>query len=291
PAPAFTDATRLEELLVVVRRHRGFESLRPLQAAAMQSVLAGRDSLLVLPTGGGKSLCYQAPALVRGDTTVVISPLIALMKDQVDGLKACGVAAAQLNSSQSTAEQREVEKAVVEGSIRLLFASPERLATGNFRTLLKQIGVQRFAIDEAHCISHWGHDFRPEYRQLGELKKLFPQASVHAFTATATEQVRRDIVAQLGLRSAEILVGSFDRPNLMYRVVPREDENEQVFEVLQRHQGEAGIIYCVRRRDVDELTLALQRAKINAVAYHAGMETPERKRVHDLFSEEKCDVV
>jgi len=257
----------------------------------MRTVLDGRDSLLVLPTGGGKSLCYQAPALVRGDTTVVISPLIALMKDQVDGLRACGVAAAQLNSSQSTVEQRAIEKAVVEGSIRLLFASPERLATGAFRALLKQINVRRFAIDEAHCISHWGHDFRPEYRQLGDLKKLFPQASVHAFTATATEQVRGDIVSQLELRSAEVLVGNFDRPNLMYNVVPRYDQNEQTFELLKRHKGEAGIIYCLRRRDVDELTEALKRAKINAVPYHAGMETNERKRVHDLFSEEKCDVV
>jgi ATP-dependent DNA helicase RecQ len=284
-------ANGLSELLAVVRRHWGFESLRPLQAAAMQSVLDGRDSLLVLPTGGGKSLCYQAPALVRGDTTVVISPLISLMKDQVDGLKACGVPAAQLNSSLSSIEQRAIEKALVEGSIRLLFASPERLVTGGFRALLKQIGVRRFAIDEAHCISHWGHDFRPEYRQLGELKKLFPQASLHAFTATATEQVRGDIVSQLRLTDTNVLVGNFDRPNLTYRVVPRYDENEQAFEVLQRHRGEAGIIYCVRRRDVDELTAALKRAKINAVAYHAGMETPERKRVHDLFSEEKCDVV
>jgi ATP-dependent DNA helicase RecQ len=157
----------------------------------MRTFLDGRDSLLVLPTGGGKSLCYQAPAIVRGDTTVVVSPLIALMKDQVDGLTACGVPAVQLNSSQAPDEQRAAERAVREGSVRLLFASPERLATPSFRSLLKQIDVRRFAIDEAHCISHWGHDFRPEYRQLGELKKLFPQASIHAFTATATEPVRQ----------------------------------------------------------------------------------------------------
>jgi ATP-dependent DNA helicase RecQ len=257
----------------------------------MQTVLDGRDSLLVLPTGGGKSLCYQAPAIVRGDATVVISPLISLMKDQVDGLRACGVPAVQLNSSQSPEELRAGERAVQDGSIRLLFASPERLATGSFRSLLKQIGVRRFAIDEAHCISHWGHDFRPEYRQMGELKKHFPLASIHAFTATATEQVRADIVAQLGLQGAEVLVGNFDRPNLNYNIVPRHDQYEQTFECIRRHQGEAGIIYCMRRRDVDELTLALKAQGINAVPYHAGMEAHERKRVHDLFTEEKCDVV
>jgi ATP-dependent DNA helicase RecQ len=285
------DAEGHSDVLGVIRRHWGFETLRPLQAAAMRTVLDGRDSLLVLPTGGGKSLCYQAPAIVRGDTTVVISPLISLMKDQVDGLRGCGVSALQLNSSLSTEEQRAGERAVLEGKIRLLFASPERLATGAFRSLLKQINVRRFAIDEAHCISHWGHDFRPEYRQLGELKKLFPQASIHAFTATATQQVRGDIVSQLGLNAAEILVGNFDRPNLFYNVVPRYNEYEQAFEVLKRHKGEAGIIYCLRRRDVDEMTEALKRAGINALPYHAGMEGPERKRVHDLFSDEKCDVV
>src|SRR5262245_14381534 len=206
------DAGGLSDVLGVIRRHWGFETLRPLQATAMQAVLEGRDSLLVLPTGGGKSLCYQAPAIVRGDTTVVISPLISLMKDQVDGLRACGVPALQLNSSLSADEQRAGEREVVAGKIRLLFASPERLATGAFRALLRQIGVRRFAIDEAHCISHWGHDFRPEYRQLGDLKKIFPQASVHAFTATATEQVRADVVSQLQLQGAKVFVGDFDRP-------------------------------------------------------------------------------
>jgi ATP-dependent DNA helicase RecQ len=285
------DEKGLSDVLAVIRRHWGFDALRPLQAAAMRTVLDGRDSLLVLPTGGGKSLCYQAPAIVRGDTTVVISPLISLMKDQVDGLRGCGVPALQLNSSLSTEEQRAGERAVLEGKIRLLFASPERLATRAFRSLLKQIDVRRFAIDEAHCISHWGHDFRPEYRQLGELKDLFPQASIHAFTATATERVRGDIVSQLGLNAAEVLVGNFDRPNLFYNVVPRYNEYDQAFEVLKRHTGEAGIIYCMRRRDVDEMTEVLKRAGINALPYHAGMEGPERKRVHDLFSDEKCDVV
>ena len=286
-----TADTGQADLLAVIRRHWGFDSLRPLQAAAMKTFLDGRDSLLVLPTGGGKSLCYQAPAIVRGDTTVVISPLISLMKDQVDGLRACGVSAVQLNSSQSPEELRAGERAVQDGTVRLLFASPERLATGSFRSLLKQIGVRRFAIDEAHCISHWGHDFRPEYRQMAEIKKHFPLASIHAFTATATEPVRADIVAQLGLTGAEVMVGNFDRPNLNYNIIPRYDHYEQAFECIRRHQGEAGIIYCLRRRDVDELTHALKAKGINAVPYHAGMEPHERKQVHDLFTEEKCDVV
>ncbi|HLJ12562.1 MAG TPA: DNA helicase RecQ [Planctomycetaceae bacterium] len=289
--PSSPQESGLGELLAAIRRHWGFDTLRPLQAAAMKAVVDGRDSLLVLPTGGGKSLCYQAPAVVRGDMTVVVSPLIALMKDQVDGLKASGVAAVALNSSQTTAEQRAGEKAALAGSIRLLFASPERLATSSFRSLLKQIGVKRFAIDEAHCISHWGHDFRPDYRQLGELKKRFPSASIHAFTATATRQVRADIVTQLGLESPEVLVGDFDRPNLTYNVVPRESEFDQTLELLGRHKGEAGIIYCLRRRDVDDLTQLLKGQGVNAVPYHAGMEAADRKRVHDLFSEEKCDVV
>jgi ATP-dependent DNA helicase RecQ len=288
PNPTAADVRQIPE---VVRRHWGFDTLRPLQEQAMGAVLAGRDSLLVLPTGGGKSLCYQAPAVLRGATTVVISPLISLMKDQVDGLLACGVPAAQLNSSLPPDEIRAAEEAVIAGKIRLLFASPERMATSSFRGLLKRIDVRTFAIDEAHCISHWGHDFRPEYRQLRELKQHFPRASVHAFTATATEPVRSDIIEQLGLRNAEVLVGNFDRPNLTYRIVPRYDLLAQVRDVIDRHAGEAGIIYCLRRRDVDELTPHLKSAGINAIAYHAGMRPDQRKAAHDLFSLEKCDVV
>jgi ATP-dependent DNA helicase RecQ len=279
------------QILEVVRRHWGFDTLRPLQEQAMQAVLAGRDSLLVLPTGGGKSLCYQAPAVLRGALTVVISPLISLMKDQVDGLRACGIPAAQLNSAMPPDEIRDAESAVIAGTTRLLFASPERMATSSFRALLKRIDVRTFAIDEAHCISHWGHDFRPEYRQLRELKKHFPRSSVHAFTATATEPVRSDIIEQLGLRNAEVFVGNFDRPNLTYRIVPRYDPFAQAREVIDRHAGEAGIIYCLRRRDVDELAPLLKSAGINAISYHAGMRPDERKAAHDLFSLEKCDVV
>src|SRR6516165_7688990 len=248
----------MDELLQVIKRHWGFSALRPLQEQAMRAVLDGRDSLVVMPTGGGKSLCYQAPAVLRGGTTVVISPLIALMKDQVDSLRACGIAAASIDSSLSAGERFAYEMDVREGEVRLLFMSPERLVQTDFYRVLQQIDVRTFAIDEAHCISHWGHDFRPEYRQMNRLREFFPKASLHGYTATATEPVRRDIITQLGLRDPAVLVGNFDRPNLTYRVLPRLDLMKQVNEVLERHANEAGIIYCLRRRDVDELTSALK---------------------------------
>jgi ATP-dependent DNA helicase RecQ len=279
-------------LLELIDSHWGYASLRPLQHAAMDAVLDRRDSLVVLPTGGGKSLCYQAPALVDDRPTVVVSPLISLMKDQVDGLRACGVPAGQLNSSLSPQEQREVERDVLSGAIKLLFISPERLAMGSCRELLRRAGVRTFAIDEAHCISHWGHDFRPEYRQLRELRKLFPEATLHAYTATATPQVRRDIAEQLALQDPALLVGDFDRPNLVYRVLPRTDAWRQVLDVVERHRGEAGIIYCIRRKDVDSLAEKL-RAKggVNVVAYHAGLSPEERRRAQEEFATERCDVV
>jgi ATP-dependent DNA helicase RecQ len=262
-----------------------------LQEAAMTAVLEGRDSLVVLPTGGGKSLCYQAPAVLRGGTTVVISPLISLMKDQVDGLRACGVAAAQIDSSLSAVERSAYELDLLQGAINLLFVSPERLALPDFCNLLRRAQVKTFAIDEAHCISHWGHDFRPDYRQLGKIKELFPGVSVHAYTATATERVRRDVVAQLHLKDPAVLVGNFDRPNLTYRVLPRVDLHEQVVEVLDRHKNEAGIIYCLRRADVDELYEFLKGRGYKVRGYHAGMAAEERASAQEDFANEKCDIV
>lgn len=257
----------------------------------MRTVLAGRDSLLVLPTGGGKSLCYQAPALVREGTTIVVSPLISLMKDQVDSLRAIGVSAAALNSSLEAGESRDIMSGLRNGEIKLLFVSPERLALDGFRQMLVEIGVTRFAIDEAHCISHWGHDFRPEYRQLKTLKDQFPQASMHGFTATATPRVRKDIAEQLGLHQPEILVGNFDRPNLTYRVIPRIEVVGQTMELLERHKGEAGIIYCIRRRDVDDLTSWLKQKGIDALPYHAGLSPERRKSAQNAFKQERCDLV
>src|SRR6516162_3568388 len=226
--PVLPSSWSLNDLKTVIARHWGFPTLRPLQEQAMRAVLTGRDSVVVLPTGGGKSLCYQAPAALRGDTTVVVSPLISLMKDQVESLLACGVPATQIDSSQTPSERNSYERDVLQGAVRLLFVSPERLVLTDFYRLLQKINVRTFAIDEAHCISHWGHDFRPEYRQLKRIRELFPEASVHAYTATATEQVRRDICTQLGLRDAEVLVGNFDRPNLTYRILARRDLLKQV---------------------------------------------------------------
>jgi ATP-dependent DNA helicase RecQ len=281
----------LDDLLQVIARHWGFRTLRPLQDRAMKAVLEERDTLVVLPTGGGKSLCYQAPAVLRGETTVVISPLISLMKDQVDSLRQCGVAAIQLDSMQSSHERYRYEQDIVQGKMRLVFVSPERLVLTDFKHLLQRLGVRTFAIDEAHCISHWGHDFRPEYRQLNRLREHFPQASIHAYTATATERVRRDIAEQLCLQDPEIVVGSFDRANLTYRVLPRHDLLKQVLEVIDRHPREAGIVYCIRRTDVDQLAATLQERGVKAQPYHAGMGSEQRRATQDAFAAEKCDLV
>jgi ATP-dependent DNA helicase RecQ len=281
----------MNDLKQLVQKHWGHPTFRPLQEDAMRAVLEGRDSLLVLPTGGGKSLCYQAPAVLRGGTTVVVSPLISLMKDQVDSLQACGIPAVQLDSSLAPAERFSYEQDVRDGAVRLLFVSPERLMMPEFCNLCRHAGVKTFAIDEAHCISHWGHDFRPEYRMLSRIKEVFPGATVHGYTATATEQVRADICKQLALTKPLVLVGNFDRPNLTYRVLRRGDMDKQILEVLARHAGEAGIIYCLRRRDVDEIHARLRQKGHKALPYHAGMDGDERKRVQDAFIAEECDLI
>lgn len=258
----------------------------------MQAVLTGKDSLVVMPTGGGKSLCYQAPAVLSKGLTVVVSPLIALMKDQVDGLISCGISAVQYDSSKSLNDRLAHEKEIRNGEVRLLFVSPERLAQPSFISFLESVGVESFAIDEAHCVSHWGHDFRPEYRQLRGLQYHFPNASFHAYTATATEQVRQDIIEQLGLRDPIILIGDFDRPNLTYRVLPRYGSiTEQAMSVIQRHPKEGGIIYCLRRADVDNLCQSLKEEGVQALPYHAGMEGSQRAKTQEAFIEERCDVV
>ncbi len=279
------------DLLATIARNWGFRKLRPLQTEAIRAVLAGRDSLVVMPTGGGKSLCYQAPALVRPGLTVVVSPLIALMKDQVDGLARNGVRALRLDSTLTAAESNAAQAAIRSGEVKLVFVSPERLVnTGTFQ-LLRDAGANAVAIDEAHCISHWGHDFRPEYRMLSQLRTYFPGASIHAYTATATEQVRRDIIAELNLQDPEVLVGGFDRPNLTYRVLPQADVVAQIREVLDRRKGEAGIVYCLRRADVDSISEVLKRAKYKAVPYHAGMTAEARRQSHDAFASEEADIV
>lgn len=280
------------ELQDLIARHWGFRDLRPLQEPAMRAALEGRDSLVVLPTGGGKSLCFQAPALLHTDApTVVISPLIALMKDQTDHLRAVGIPALHIDSTLTEQERRFTFQELNAGRVRLLFVAPERLAMESFRQFLQKLKVRTFVIDEAHCISHWGHDFRPDYRQLSALRGLFPEASFHAYTATATEPVRKDIISQLDLRDPLVLVGSFDRPNLAYRVLSRQKALDQVLEIIERHRNEAGIVYCIRRKDVDELAASLKREGVRALPYHAGMDRMRRRSTQEAFRTEKCDIV
>ena len=260
----------------------------------MDAVLSGRDSLLVLPTGGGKSLCFQAPALMTEGLAVVVSPLISLMKDQVDTLVGNGVAAACYNSSLPSEQKSDVARGVREGRYRLLYVAPERLVGDGgdgFLNMLSSRPVSFIAVDEAHCISQWGHDFRPEYRQLARLRDRWPSISLHAYTATATARVRRDIMAQLGLREAVELVGSFDRPNLVYRVLARASLKSQILEVLERHRGQAGIIYCSSRKEVDALSQWLSDTGWRARPYHAGMADEDRHRNQDAFLNEEIDLV
>src|SRR5688572_1520295 len=240
-------------ILATVRRYWGYSELRPLQEQAIKAGLEYRDSLVVMPTGGGKSLCYQVPAVLAQRTDIVVSPLISLMKDQVDGLRECGYPAAALYSGMSPEAIRQTEDQIAAGRCRLVFVAPERLLTPRFLQFVERLNVRAFAIDEAHCISHWGHDFRPEYRRLEELKNHFPQTSLHAYTATATERVRADIAAQLRLNNPIVLVGTFDRPNLVYRIVPRIDARTQALEVLRRHLGQAAIVYCISRNDTESM--------------------------------------
>ncbi len=282
---------RYGEVSEAVRRTFGFESLRPLQDKAIRAALEGQDALVVLPTGAGKSLCFQAPAMVQPGLVVVLSPLIALMKDQVDGLLANGVPAAMLNSTQTTEQRRDVYRALEEGKLDLLYIAPERLAMEGFIDKLDAFGMVSMAVDEAHCISHWGHDFRPEYRQVGELRAKRPNLPIQAFTATATPEVQRDICKQLGLRDPKILVGDFDRPNLTYRVKPRRTLADQAMEVINRHEGEAGIIYCLSRKAVEKLSDDLHKRGVRCEAYHAGMTPRRRNEVQDQFQSEQIDVV
>jgi ATP-dependent DNA helicase RecQ len=284
----------LTDLQHAVSRYWGYTTFRPLQQDAMQAVLSGRDSIVVLPTGGGKSLCFQAPAVVRPGVAVVVSPLISLMKDQVDTLVGNGVPAALFNSTLSPSEKAEVIAGLRQGRYKLLYVSPERLVgegSDAFLSLLSSIAVSFIAIDEAHCISQWGHDFRPEYRQLGRLKQLLPGIGVHAYTATATWRVRRDIAAQLGLQSPQELVGSFDRANLVYRTIPRASLKKQLMDVLGRHTREAGIVYCTSRREVDALAAWLTETGHAALPYHAGLSDDERSRHQDAFLSERVDII
>lgn len=282
---------QLNQAQKVLRDVWGYDSFRPLQEKSIRCVLDGRDSLTVLPTGGGKSICFQVPALCAEGMAVVVSPLISLMKDQVDALQACGVSAAFVNSSQSVEEKRVVADKMRAGTLKLLYVAPERLLTDRMLDFLRNANVSFFAIDEAHCISNWGHDFRPEYRGLRVLKEQFPKASIHAFTATASGPVRDDIVTQLGLDQAAVLVGDFDRPNLIYRMMRANNRMQQVVEILTRHRGESCIVYCISRKEVERTAEVLKQMGFTALPYHAGLDDVQRKANQNAFIKEQCDVI
>lgn len=288
---ATTTQPTLETVQAQVRTTWGFDELRPLQRQAIECALSGTDSVVVLPTGGGKSLCYQAPAICLPGVAVVVSPLIALMKDQVDALRENGVAAAFYNSTLSTAERREIVADLRHQRLKLLYIAPESLLSGNMLQLLSEISLSLFAIDEAHCISSWGHDFRPEYRGLKVLKERFPHVGVHAYTATATERVRSDIAEQLELRSPEFVVGNFDRPNLVYRVERRSGGLDQIVRVLKKHPEESGIVYCITRKEVERTAAGLAALGYRAAPYHAGLSDTERHEAQEAFLQETIDVI
>jgi len=281
----------MDRLADIIQKYWGYGSFLPLQREAMACVLEGRDSVVILPTGGGKSLCFQAPAMAVDGMAVVVSPLLSLMKDQVDALAANGVPAAKIDSTMGSRERQSVHEAIQYGEVKLLYVSPERMAQPAFTDYLKTAGVSFLVVDEAHCISQWGHDFRPEYRQLRRLREVFPDIAIHAYTATATPHVRDDIQAELCLREPAVLTGNFDRANLTYRVARRSNLFGQVRRAIDEHKGESGIVYCIRRADVDALCGRLVEAGHKALPYHAGMDDAARKRNQDAFSREEADIV
>jgi ATP-dependent DNA helicase RecQ len=291
PSSATPGDSVTQQLQAALKKYWGYDSFRALQQESMQLVMEKHDSVVVLSTGGGKSLCYQVPAVCRDGMAIIVSPLIALMKDQVDSLTACGVPAAFVNSSLSADERRLVAQRISSGELKMLFAAPERLVQQSMIQFLQKTQISFIAIDEAHCISHWGHDFRPEYRQLHTLRAAFPDISFHAFTATATEQVRTDICRQMELADPEVLVGSFDRPNLIYRVERRYDALNQIRSVLQRRQGESGIIYCISRSNVEATSNSLNGLGYRTLPYHAGLDADTRKQHQDAFINDDVDII
>ncbi len=282
---------RRDQLFAPLKQYFGFASFRPLQEEIIRDSLAGKDVFAVLPTGGGKSLCFQLPALVRPGLTVVVSPLIALMKDQVDALQAAGVAATFLNSSLGAGESRPRLRGLHNREFRLLYVAPERLMLSGFLDDLKKWNVNLFAIDEAHCISEWGHDFRPEYRQISALRGLFPGVPMMALTATATGRVREDIVKQLHLRSPACYVASFNRPNLTYRVAAKSGAYEQILTYVHARPGESGIIYVQARKTAESMAAKLSADGVKALPYHAGLAGGERSRNQEAFLRDEARVV
>jgi len=278
-------------VLEQLKAYFGFDRFLPLQEEIITKVLAKRDTLVLMPTGGGKSLCYQLPALRLKGLTLVVSPLIALMKDQVDGLGANGVPAGLLNSTLAAQEANQVQDQARQGKIKILYVAPERLALPGFQRFLQSLDVSLIAIDEAHCISEWGHDFRPDYRNLKSLRRDFPGVPVIALTATATEPVREDIVNQLGLDKPEIFISSFNRPNLTYTIQPKTEPLGSLLHLLEKHQGGSAIIYRFSRKATEETALELSERGFSALPYHAGLERDLRRETQEKFIRDQVQIV
>src|SRR5207245_8501041 len=274
-----------------LKKYFGYDAFRPLQQEIIEGALNDRDVVGLLPTGGGKSLCFQLPALLGDGVTIVVSPLIALMKDQVDALRTSGIAATFLNSTLAGSESRERVRGLDRNQFRLLYVAPERLMMENFLEPALNWNIAQIAIDEAHCISEWGHDFRPEYRELKKLRTHFPDVPIMALTATATERVRDDIIKQLKLHAPRCYVASFNRPNLTYRVVAKSSAYQQVLDFIRAHPNDSGIVYCASRKSTNALAEKLTKDGIEALPYHAGMESRERTRNQEAFLRDDARVI
>ncbi|HEX8923649.1 MAG TPA: RecQ family ATP-dependent DNA helicase, partial [Patescibacteria group bacterium] len=275
----------------LLKNYFGYDSFLPLQEEIITHVMAGKDALVLMPTGGGKSICYQLPAMALSGVTLVISPLIALMKDQVDQLKTNGIAAEFINSSIKSGEIREIQDKVKKGEIKILYVAPERLPVEAFRDFLGEIKIALIAIDEAHCISEWGHDFRPDYRNLTVLKEMFPKVPVIALTATATDKVRADIMERLNIKKAKVFVSGFNRPNLTYIVKPKNNAYTNLVELLKKYEKKSAIIYCFSRKETEEIAKKLRKEKIKALPYHAGLASEKRQETQEKFIRDEIEVI